>query len=554
MSSRRYLVHALITGLSLLALVATVMPSHIDARTDKHVAIVVGPVSTLTATYVALAEQAAAAAERHGATVSRAYSPRASPREVLAAVDDADIVIYFGHGTGFPNPYSTALDPNKVNGWGLTGPRARGDQSDSWADGSLAYYGEAWIAAHARPAPGFVMIYSNVCYAPGAGEGTSPPSTRDEAVQRAGGYSRTPLAMGASAVFATDFYAGAATLVDGLLARPDQPYGSLFAADPRFDADGLDALAHPYAAGAELWLHRSAYFDGKVDYWYAFAGDPSASFAGGRAGALYGTRMEFSAARAGILIPGEHAAVKIGDDGAVIEERTLTIATTESVEVSARGPARERGGAWLTIDSGAWAGWSVTESATAYVAGIGASQQLTPRRYVELAPGTHAGHRFDAAGAVTEAKLLTVERASHALADAEAIINGQRHLRIAEGPLAGYWLLASDAARLGVPEPPPPVTIEPQATTGSPSPSPSPSVAAEPRIPAPPPPPPASPATTPSPSPSMPPSASPTPVPSAAATPSPKPPAATPTPSSSDTATPAPTPPSDPSATPSAPP
>lgn len=45
--------------------------------------------------------------------------------------------------------------------------------ADSWADGSLAYYGVAWIAEHARPAPGFVIIYSNFCYAPGAGEGAT---------------------------------------------------------------------------------------------------------------------------------------------------------------------------------------------------------------------------------------------------------------------------------------------------------------------------------------------------------------------------------------------
>jgi hypothetical protein len=205
----------------------------------------------------------------------------------MAAVKDADVVIYSGHGTGFPNPYSNTLNRAKINGWGLQGPKALGDHADSLGDGSLAYYGEDWIAAHARPAPGFVMIYSNVCYAPGAGEGSIPPSTRDEAVQRAGSYSRTPLAMGASAVFATDFYAGAASIVEGLLARPDLPYGTLFAADPHFDPDGLDAMPHPYAAGSELWLHRSAYFDGKLDCWYAFAGDPAATFAGGRSGGLF---------------------------------------------------------------------------------------------------------------------------------------------------------------------------------------------------------------------------------------------------------------------------
>ena len=83
----------------------------------------------------------------------------------------ANIVIYFGHGTGFPNPYSETLIARRSDGWGLQGPRARGTHEDDLAKGRLAYYGEAWLAANAHPAPGFVMIYSNACYAPGASEG-----------------------------------------------------------------------------------------------------------------------------------------------------------------------------------------------------------------------------------------------------------------------------------------------------------------------------------------------------------------------------------------------
>jgi hypothetical protein len=47
-----------------------------------------------------------------------------------------------------------------------------------------------------------------------------PPSALEEATQRACGYSHTPVAMGASAVSATDFYAGAATLVKGSSPAP----------------------------------------------------------------------------------------------------------------------------------------------------------------------------------------------------------------------------------------------------------------------------------------------------------------------------------------------
>ena len=40
-----------------------------------------------------------------GATVVKVYSPNATWAAVKAAVNGANIVIYLGHGNGFPNPY-----------------------------------------------------------------------------------------------------------------------------------------------------------------------------------------------------------------------------------------------------------------------------------------------------------------------------------------------------------------------------------------------------------------------------------------------------------------
>ena len=270
----------------LLCLVALglVLPSTArGAEAVTRVAIIVGPVGEeLTPVYIGLAEAAALAAESRGAVVARAYSPAANPANVLHAVDGANIVLYLGHGVGTPNPYSDSPDPAATNGWGLQGPNARGDHADSWADGTLAYYGEAWITANARPAPGWVMIYSNACYAPGAGEPQLAEQVSPEtAATRVTTYSRAPLVgLGASAYFATDFYEGAARLIGTLLDRPDLPYGQVFAAEPHFDAAGLTTAPHGLLSGSEVWLHRSAYFDGRVDYWYAFGGNPNATFGG----------------------------------------------------------------------------------------------------------------------------------------------------------------------------------------------------------------------------------------------------------------------------------
>ncbi len=260
-------------------------PAAADEPEPPIVAIIVGPVgSELTPTYIELAEMAAAAAEERGAEVRRAYSPEATTDRVLEAVNDANMVIYFGHGLGTPNPYSDTPDPGVVNGWTLNGPRPSTQHADTVGDRAAVYVGEAWIAEHARPAPGWVMIYSNACYAPGAGEGFEPPADEATAAARVSAYSRTPLgALGASAYFATDFWAGAAHLVTALLDHPDAAYADIFASEPLCQREAVTTLPHGDLDGIELLLHHTPYFEGVADYWYAFAGDPDATFAGGSA-------------------------------------------------------------------------------------------------------------------------------------------------------------------------------------------------------------------------------------------------------------------------------
>lgn len=236
-----------LAALATLSLAATFPLPAAAATATPKVAIVVGPVGSLTPTYLHLAELAAATAEHHGALVARAYSPDATPGNVLAAVENADIVIYFGHGYGHPSPYG-GLDTARQNGWGLQGPQARGTHGDSLG-GELAYYGEDWIVANARPAPGFVMIYSNVCYAPGASEGGFAPATETDALMRVAHYSRKVFRMGGSAYYAIDFDRGASDLVGRLLGSPTTGYGSVFASDHRYVAAALRAFAHPFSTG-----------------------------------------------------------------------------------------------------------------------------------------------------------------------------------------------------------------------------------------------------------------------------------------------------------------
>jgi hypothetical protein len=518
---RRALVRTFLASLSII-LIASAAPAPIRAGISIRIAIIVGPVGAeLTPTYIALAERAAATAERYGATVKRAYSPEATPDRVLGAVAGADIVIYFGHGTGFPNPYSAKLNPATVNGWGLQGPQAHGTHDDSLADGSLRYYGEAWIAAHVRPAPGFVMIYSNVCYAPGAGEGGHPPSTPDDARQRAGGYARVPLAMGASAVFATDFYAGAADLVDRLLSNPTTPYGDVVRSGANYTADGVTVASHPYASGAELWLQRSPYFAGRSDYWFAFSGDPTASLASAGRGRLDALLAAVSGPLEIEVQPGEHLGLRIDQARNAIGEEHWSTAAVSRLSVAERRPLPGRDGAWYRIAAGGHAGAWIAESAAAHLPGLALQSLLQPERVVQLATGTHAGYRIGPDGTI-DGSLVTDVAESSAIADRVALYDGQLYAHLTRGPFTDRWLLVSDAVRLAGPVPLPTVpSAAPSAGSDGPT---------EPAVPSSPPPPigPSPPATPTSPTaPSPPPPSTPprsaTPAPSAPTPPTPSP-------------------------------
>jgi hypothetical protein len=258
---------ALAAALLISSAVFVSAPSPTHAAAQK-VAIIVGPTAISTSNYVPTADKIAATASAAGATVVKAYCANATPAKVLAAVQGANIIVYLGHGNGFPNPYSSTLDPNTVNGWGL----AKG--GTGCTDTNLKYYGEAWIKANAHPAAGFNMIYSNACYTPGAGE--TRGATEATAKARVGYYSRTVLGMGARAYFASDMWQGSAKIVDLILRNPNMTYGNIFKAGNGYSAAALKTFTHPnMGAPDQVWIQKTTASFLGTDYWYAFAGNPA---------------------------------------------------------------------------------------------------------------------------------------------------------------------------------------------------------------------------------------------------------------------------------------
>ena len=286
---------ALVSGLSLAVAVSALIgpaPVHAAVATGQKVVIIVGPVGSLSANYRSRGDSIATAATALGATVVKVYTPDATWPNVMAAVNGANIVVYIGHGSGYPNPYGPNLLTDRSNGWGLN-RIAGADNADPTGDGDnlstqLVYCGEAALegwplpggsAAQAycsggpiTPAPGFAMVYSNACYAPGAGETEeTTPSSEATALARVAFYSRPILALGGT-YFASDL--GSRSVVESILGNPTKSFGSIFAMAQGYSATALRAFPHPIIAGAEAWIQKTQGPGGLSSYWYAFAGNP----------------------------------------------------------------------------------------------------------------------------------------------------------------------------------------------------------------------------------------------------------------------------------------
>lgn len=271
----------------------------------QKVAIVVGPVGGLTSSYRLWADRVATAATAAGATVVKAYSPNATWPNVKAAVNGANVVVYFGHGSGYPNPYGSTELTDRANGWGLNTATTNQD-ADSWSAGTLVYCGEKALlgtltssdgAAQRTycggasntdgitPASGFTMVYAQAHYAPGFGERyveTTPLTTLTEARERVRNYSTPILRLGGT--FIATAYNDADAIVSRVLTAPTKTYGQLFSEGRGYSPSTLTDTAHPDVAGARTWVQRTTitgfHFD-EPDYWYAFAGNPNATPAGG---------------------------------------------------------------------------------------------------------------------------------------------------------------------------------------------------------------------------------------------------------------------------------
>jgi hypothetical protein len=215
------------SGNSALAGTTTALPGDApptDAATAApKVVIVVGPMEGNTANNRARGDAITGEVLkwRPDATVVKVYSPDATWSKVKAAAQGASVLVYMGHGNGWPSPYTSTLMGDRQDGMGLNAKNASGGYDDY----TKKYYGEDCIdgakpdpsrcpsnGTGIRLAPNAIVILNNLCYAPGAGEpGMADPSVA-VAKQRVDNFASGFIRAGARAVLADD-YSSAQTMV-----------------------------------------------------------------------------------------------------------------------------------------------------------------------------------------------------------------------------------------------------------------------------------------------------------------------------------------------------
>ncbi|HEY6056655.1 MAG TPA: hypothetical protein VIV06_01420, partial [Candidatus Limnocylindrales bacterium] len=177
------------------------------AAAGASVVVVVGPVGSQTARYISIARELAEEARSFGANVSEIYSPNATWSRVVSAARGANVLIYLGHGNGWPSPYGP-FSAERKDGLGLN---ARAGEGNS----ETTYYGESRIAESIRLAPNAVVILNHLCYASGNSEPGNADPSRSVAMRRVDNYGAGFLRAGAAAVIA-DGHGDASYVLRGL--------------------------------------------------------------------------------------------------------------------------------------------------------------------------------------------------------------------------------------------------------------------------------------------------------------------------------------------------
>ena len=229
---------------TLVAMLGIWVPSVSAAYvSNAKVVIIVGAVHGATASYRDRGDAAYAEAKKYTPNVTKVYSPNATWSKVKAATTNANIVIYMGHGNGWPSPYTYDPKYTTKDGFGLNATAGNGDYN-------VKYYGEPYVD-DLDLAPNAIVLLHHLCYASGNSEpGNAEPSVstaRQRAMNYAAGFLRSP----ARAVIA-DGHMGAAYYLRGLFTT-NQSILSLWRNAPNYNGNEF-SFASTRNAGRTVYM------------------------------------------------------------------------------------------------------------------------------------------------------------------------------------------------------------------------------------------------------------------------------------------------------------
>jgi flagellar hook assembly protein FlgD len=200
---RKVAIAVLATTLAVVGMVApgprVATASAATPPANPKVVLIVGPVAGSTSTYKSDAAAAATEARRYTNNVITIYSPTATWAKVKPALVGASIVVYMGHGNGWPSPYPPFQTLTK-DGLGLN-PTAGTDNT------TTKYYGESYIDDVAL-APNAVVILGHLCYSAGNSEPGQPEPSLSVAKQRVDNMAAGWIRAGARSVVAEPYASG----------------------------------------------------------------------------------------------------------------------------------------------------------------------------------------------------------------------------------------------------------------------------------------------------------------------------------------------------------
>jgi hypothetical protein len=226
------------------------------------VVLVVGATEGTTSRYRSIAKSLARQARSYGATVREVYSPNATWSRVKRTARGANLLVYLGHGNGWPSKYSPFQTRSK-DGMGL-------NRAATGSDNNVEYYGEQFLQQGLHLAKNSVVLLIHLCYASGAAEWGSPAPSLGVARQRVDNYGAGFLRTGAKAVIAEGL-GNAGYLMKGLF-KTNKSLSQIFWSSPmatRKHASSFNPKRSPGWATGILDPRTSN------QYYRSFIGDPS---------------------------------------------------------------------------------------------------------------------------------------------------------------------------------------------------------------------------------------------------------------------------------------